>query len=154
MYLYAPAGTITLDIVSDAGELVFSQNDIFNFGSVYGEVCLEPNMCYTAVATGDVGDDLAWSDALFGVSTAFEDIAYEAWPVGEDAWAVQFSLDGTCGEMDSDWEAFFGCTDEEATNYSPDALLDDGSCIFSSFCELVEVEIVLDGGLMPDEVGL
>ena len=154
VYLYAPAGAITLDIVSDAGELVFSQNDIFNFGSVYGEVCLEPNMCYTAVATGDVGDDLAWSDALFGVSTAFEDIAYEAWPVGEDAWAVQFSLDGTCGEMDSDWEAFFGCTDEEATNYSPDALLDDGSCIFSSFCELVEVEFVLDGGLMPDEVGL
>ena len=40
-------------------------------------------------------------------------------------------------------------------NFNPIALVDDGSCIYDDLCDgLVDVLFVLDGGLMPDEVGL
>lgn len=153
VYLYTSVLGTSVDIVSDAGEVVFSDEDLFGFGGIYGEVCLEPGACYTAIIQGEMDSDPEWNDGLFGVTTTFEDLAYEIWPVGENLWAVQFGLDGTCANME--WTSYVGCTDELAINYNPEALIDDGSCIAASACDgMFEVEFVLNGGLDPDEVGL
>jgi hypothetical protein len=40
---------------------------------------------------------------------------------------VQFSIDGTCGDV-------FGCTNVLASNYNPLATIDDGSCLLISGC--------------------
>jgi hypothetical protein len=153
VYLYTSVLGTSVDIVSDADEIVFSDVDFFGFGGIYGEVCLEPGACYTAIIQGEMDSDPEWNDGLFGVTTTFEDLAYEIWPMGENLWAVQFGLDGTCADMD--WTSYVGCTDETAINYSPEALIDDGSCIVSSACDgLFEVEFVLNGGMAPEEVGL
>ena len=155
VYLYASASFTALNILSEQGELVFSQEDAFNFGGVYGEVCLEPNVCYTAIVSGDLNGELGWNDGAFGVSTNLEDIAYAEWPLDEGIWAVQFGLNGACAEGEFDWESYLGCTDPEASNYNPEALVNDGSCLFENLCDgMFEVEFVLDGGLMPDDVAL
>ena len=105
MYLYTSLPSTTLNIVSEAGDLVFSEQDVFNFGGVYGEVCIEPGVCYTAVVTGAWDGELEWNDGLFGVNTAFEDLAYAEWPTGEDTWVVQFSLGNICEEGDFDLDS-------------------------------------------------
>ena len=155
VYLYTSILSSTLDIVSDADELVFSGDDVFNFGGVYGEVCLEADVCYTAIITGDVDNNEEWNDGIFGVSTTFQDVAYE-WPIGEGVWAVQFSLNATCEEFD--WEQYGSDAPTlEASNYNlSDALVDDGSCVDGLVVRVVTTksEFVLNGGLDPDEVGL
>ncbi|MGB1122497.1 MAG: T9SS type A sorting domain-containing protein, partial [Flavobacteriales bacterium] len=154
VYLYTSVLSTTLDIVTDGGDVAFSGEDTFNFGGVYGEICLEENVCYTAIVTGDVDAGNTWNDGVFGVTTAFEDLTYTEWPVADSVWAVQFSLNGTCdGEFA--WEPYIGCTDENASNFNPDAIVDDGSCTYATLCEgNYEVEFILNGGLDPNEVGL
>ncbi len=155
VYLYSPIINSTLSIISENGELVFSGNDLFNFGGVYGEVCLEQNTCYTAIVSGVLESDSAWTDGVLGISTSSQDVVYTEWPVGENNWATSFSIDGSCAEDNWDWEQYLGCTDSEASNYNPDALVDDDSCLYGSLCnDLFEVEFVLYGGLNPEEVGL
>ena len=155
VYLYTSVLASTLDIVSDAGELVFSGQDDFNFGGIYGEVCLEADVCYTAIVTGQLDSTNTWNDGILGVSTAFANAVYTDWPEGESIWAAQFSLSNSCDEDDWDWEGYLGCTDEDASNYNPDALVDDGSCVDALLCGGdYEVEFVLNGGLDPEEVGL
>ena len=154
VYLYTGILATTVDIVSDAGEVVFSDQDFGNFGGIYGEVCLQDDACYTAIITGEVDSDDLWSDGVFGIHTTLVDLVYVEWPVGENVWAVQFSLNGTCDE-EFDWEPYIGCTDPEASNYNPDAIVDDGSCAYATLCGGdYEVEFILSGGLDPDEVGL
>ena len=152
-YVYGSLPNVALHIVSDAGELVYASQGEFDWGYAYGEFCLEADVCYTAVITSEWDEESEWYDGVFGVSTAFEDVAYALWPVDENVWAVPFSLNGDCEAMD--WEAYLGCTDELAINYDPEALIDDGTCIAAAACDgLIEVEFVLNGGQDPDEVGL
>ena len=153
VYLSTSLAAVNLDIVSENGDLVYSEQDAFNFGGLYGEICIEPNTCYTAVVTGDMSGGNGWNDGVFGVSTSFLDLVYSEWPGEGDSWVVQFSLDGACGEDTSD--DIYGCTDPEAMNFDPTALLDDGSCEYETLCPgMFEVTFVLDGGAMPDEVNL
>lgn len=153
VYLLTSVAEVNLDIVSDAGDLVYSEQDVFNFGGLYGEICIEPNMCYTAVVTGNMTGGNGWNDGLFSVSTGYLDLVYAEWPTDENTWVIQFSLDDSCGEDTSD--VIYGCTDPEALNYDPAALIDDGSCDYETLCPgMFEVTFVLDGGAMPDEVNL
>ena len=153
VYLSTSLSEVNLDIVSDAGDLVYSEQDAFNFGGVYGEICIEPNVCYTAVVTGDMIGGNGWNDGVFGVSTGYLDLVYAEWPADEDSWVIQFSLDGACGQDTTD--GIYGCTDPEALNFDPAALLDDGSCEYETLCPgMFEVTFVLDGGAMPDDVNL
>ena len=152
VYLYAVSETFGLDIVDDAGNVVYSQQDVPNYYGLYDEICLDASTCYTAILTGSGLDSLGWNEGSFGISTAFADVVYAEWPATEGTWELQFSLDGSCGEGIG---TLYGCTDPNALNFNPIALVDDGSCIYDDFCDgLVEVLFVLDGGLMPDEVGL
>ncbi len=152
VYLYAASETFGLDIVDDAGNVVYSQQDVPNYYGLYDEVCLDVSTCYTAILTGSGLDSLGWNEGTFGISTAFADVVYAEWPASEGTWELQFSLDGSCGEGIG---TLYGCTDPNALNFNPIALVDDGSCIYDDFCDgLVDVLFILDGGLMPDEVGL
>ena len=152
VYLYAVSETFGLDIVDDAGNVVYSQQDVPNYYGLYDEICLDASTCYTAILTGSGLDSLGWNEGSFGISTAFADVVYAEWPATEGTWELQFSLDGSCGEGIG---TLYGCTDPNALNFNPIALVDDGSCIYNDFCDsLVDVLFVLDGGLMPDEVGL
>ena len=155
VYLYTSILNSSLSIISEDGDVVFSGEDSFNFGGIYGEVCLEQNTCYHAIVAGDINNDIDWVDGFLGVSSASQDIEYAEWPIGEAIWSIQFSLNGMCDNTNLDWEMYVGCTDPQANNFNPDALIDDGTCAYASLCgDLYEVEFVLDGGLNPDEVGL
>ena len=152
VYLYAVSETFGLDIVDEAGNVVYTQQDVPNYYGLYDEICLEASMCYTAILTGSGLDSLGWNEGSFGISTAFADVVFAEWPTNEGTWELQFSLDGSCGEGVG---TIYGCTDPNALNFNPIALVDDGSCIYDDFCDgLVDVMFVLDGGLMPDEVAL
>lgn len=152
VYMYTSVADAALTIVSEAGEVVFVSQSEFGFGDIYGQVCLEAGVCYAAIVTGSLSD-ADWDDGVFGLSTLFEDIAYAEWPAGEDVWVIPFSIDGACSDIA--WDAYYGCTDPEANNYDPDAVVDDGSCLVASACGgMFEVEFVLDGGMFPEEVAL
>ena len=150
VYLSTSIAQVNLDIVSKPVTL-YSAQDAFNFGGVYGEICIEPNVCYTAVVTGDMGGGNGWNDGVFGVSTSFLDLVYAEWPGDGDSWVIQFSLDGACGEDTSD--GIYGCTDLKHELRSS-SLLDDGFASTKTSAHMFEVTFVLDGGAMPDEVNL
>lgn len=152
VYMYTSVADASLTIVSETGEVVFEGQNTFGFGDIFGQVCLQADECYAAIVTGTLSD-ADWDDGVFGLSTFFEDIAYAEWPSGEDAWVVPFSLGGACNDIA--WDGYLGCTDPEANNYDPEAVVDDGSCLVASACGgMFEVEFVLDGGLFPEEVAL
>ena len=44
VYLYTSSFQINLDIVTNDGDWVFGQEDEFNFGGVYGEMCLKKTL--------------------------------------------------------------------------------------------------------------
>jgi hypothetical protein len=46
-----------------------------------------------------------------------------------------------------------GCTDPEAINYNPLATADDGSCIYTSNCELNEVTVIINTEAWGSEIG-
>ena len=155
VYLYTSSFQINLDIVTNDGDWVFGQEDEFNFGGVYGEMCLEEDVCYTAIVTGDSLTGTEWTEGLFAVNTAFEEIVYEEWTQEGNTWVVQFSLNNDCEGNVPNPDDIYGCTDPEADNYDALAWVDDGSCMYDNLCDgLFEVLFVLDGGLMPEEVGL
>ena len=155
VYLYTSSFQINLDIVTNDGDWVFGQEDEFNFGGVYGEMCLEEDVCYTAIVTGDSLSGTEWTEGLFVVNTAFEEIVYEEWTQEGNTWVVQFSLNNDCEGDVPNPDDIYGCTDPEADNYDALAWIDDGSCMYDNLCDgLFEVLFVLDGGLMPEEVGL
>ena len=155
VYVSTSVDSLSLDIVSDNGDLIFSAQDGFNFGGLYGELCLEANTCYFAVVSGDMTGGGGWNDGVFGVSTGYLDLVYAEWPTDSDTWIIPFSLDNSCGDEPLDEESIYGCTDSEALNFDSSALIDDGSCEYGSLCPgMFEVTFVLDGGLMPDDVNL
>ena len=153
VYMFATASDFGLDIVTDSGDLVYSQEGWADTGDMFGQFCLEYNTCYTAVISGFNGDSLGWNEGFLSIGTNFAELVFAEWPIEQDTWELQFSVDGSCGE-DSSVDVY-GCTDPFATNYNPYALVDDGSCIYENLCEgLFEVLFVLDGGAMPDELTL
>lgn len=157
VYLYTSINNPTVNIISENGELVFSGDDLFNFGGVYGEICLEQNTCYTAFVSGILENDSTWNDGVLGINSSSQNIIYTEWPLGQNTWTTTFSNDGLCADTDLDWNQYIGCTDSTALNFQPEALVDNDSCIFinTSFCDdQFEVEFVLNGGENPDQIAL
>lgn len=171
---------VGLEITADDGSILFSQNGFGDFAIVYLDVCLQDSTCYTATLADLSGTGTGWNGGYFWVADGYQDLVHEELPYGEVSSTVEFSLDGTCGELPSNdifgctdpnaWNYnpwanvddgsclydngdIFGCTDPVATNYNPNATVDDGSCIFPSVCEgMSDVLLLLDGGTWPGEI--
>ena len=101
-----------LDIFSADGELMESLT--LNSGPEgMTEFCL-PEGCYTfGAGGGSYLHEISWE--------LFLDSALVASGTGGESGL--FSVNGDC-------DALYGCTDEQAFNYDPDALVDDGSCYY------------------------
>ncbi|MDA9864008.1 M43 family zinc metalloprotease [Flavobacteriales bacterium] len=101
-----------LDISTIGGELM--QSLTLNSGSEGAtEFCL-PDGCYTfGAGGGNYLAEISWQLFLDSVSVAS----------GTGGASGLFSVNSDCS-------AFFGCTDEQAFNYDPNALIDDGSCTY------------------------
>ena len=101
-----------LDISTTEGELM--QSLTLNSGSGgTTEFCL-PDGCYTFGAGG--------GNYLGEIS----------WELFSDSVSVASGAGGESGlfSVNSDCSPFYGCTDEQAFNHDPNALLDDGSCSY------------------------
>jgi len=101
-----------LEIVNSNGEL--QQSITLNNGSEgFAEFCLAEG-CYTySVGGGSYLNEISWDlylDAILLVSD-----------VGNNSGI--FSVNGDCDYL-------YGCTDELAFNYNPDAIVEDGSCTY------------------------
>ena len=119
VYLYAVSETFGLDIVDDAGNVVYSQQDVPNYYGLYDEICFGRQHMLHGHPDRQCLDSLGWNEGSFGISTAFADVVYAEWPATEGTWELQFSLDGSCGEGIG---TLYGCTDPNALNFNPIAL--------------------------------
>ena len=173
---------VGLEVLADDGSVLYSQSGFGDFAIVYIDVCLQDSTCYTATLTDLSGTGMGWNGGYFWVSDGYQDLVHEELPNGQVSGTVEFSLDGTCGDLPSNdiygctdpaawnfnpWATLddgsclydngevYGCTDPVATNYNPDATVDDGSCIFPSICDgMSDVLLILDGGTWPGEIAL
>jgi len=173
---------VGLEVVADDGSVLYSQSGFDDFDIVYIDVCLQDSTCYTATLTDLSGTGMGWNGGYFWVSDGYQDLVHEELSNGQVSGTVEFSLDGTCGDLPSndiygctdpaawnfnpwatiddgsclyDNDEVYGCTDPVATNYNPDATVDDGSCIFPSICDgMSDVLLILDGGTWPGEITL
>ena len=101
-----------LEIVNSNGEL--QQSITLNNGSEgFAEFCLAEG-CYTySVGGGSYLNEISWDlylDAMLVSS-------------GEGGDSGIFSINADCSSL-------YGCTDELAFNYNPDAIVEDGSCTY------------------------
>ena len=101
-----------LEIVSQNGDL--QQSITLNNGSEgFVEFCLAEG-CYTySVGGGSYLNEISWDLYLDAMVVAS----------GEGGDSGIFSVNADCSSM-------YGCTDELAFNYNPDAIVDDGSCTY------------------------
>ena len=173
---------VGLEVVADDGSVLYSQSGFGDFAIVFIDVCLQDSTCYTATLTDLSGTGSGWNGGYFWVSDGYQDLVHEELGNGENSAQVEFSIDGTCGDIPNydiwgcmdpaawnynpwaTWDdgscmydegEIAGCTDPVATNFDPFATIDDGSCVFPSICEnMTEVLLILNGGAWPDEVAL
>ncbi|MAQ69942.1 MAG: hypothetical protein CMD23_02465, partial [Flavobacteriales bacterium] len=125
-----------------SGGAPFDSNDYTEYG-----ICLAPG-CYQVLMTDTYGDgwngnELEIGDDLEFTIDGFNSEASALFEVGENG----------CGD-------YLGCMDTAATNYSENAIQDDGSCEYdcSSFTDdngipFESVEINVNGGSFQAEVG-
>ena len=102
-------------------------------------------------------DDCLCDDYITNAGYTFEagvlTVEFAELPAGTIYWPVMAEAGGF--EIDFDYtlnvfEEVYGCTDPEASNYNPDATVNDGSCEYD--CEFTLVDIVCDGGNWQSEV--
>ncbi len=138
---------VGFEITDDAGNVVFSQMGYDDFDIDYMDMCLDYGVCYTATLTNLTGP-FGWYSGYFWVNTmdGFQLITGTL-NDGQQTVTYQFSVDGTCGEI-------YGCTDPNASNYNPDATLDDASCFYAAPNDLCADAMPLSNGtILIDNTG-
>lgn len=124
---FAQGANVGLTITNnETGEVVYDQAGYNNYAIEYLDLCLEDG-CYTAVLTNLAGET-GWYNGYFYINSGGAQLVYATLGADATALTLQFSTDGSCGDV-------LGCTDPEAANYNPDATVDDGSCLPPCDCE-------------------
>ncbi len=118
---------VGLNITAEDGTVLFDQQGFGDMAIVYVDVCLDPEMCYTVTMTNLDGGygwygGYWWLDAQ-GIQIGGGELPYYATEATDSLGWFGACEDGTSG-----------CTDPAASNYNPEATIDDGSCIYPSPC--------------------
>ncbi len=118
---------VSLSLVDSNNVIVFSSPVLANVAIYNTDICLDPNMCYTAVMTNNAGNT-GWYNGYFWINVGGVQIIHESLDASLSIETDIFSVDGSCGN-----EVTYGCNDPFAVNYNADVDVNDGSCIYSVY---------------------
>lgn len=122
---FSNGGQVELQINDDQGNEVIYVSGLGNGQIYYTTLCLQPGVCYTAYMSNNAGP-FGWSNGYFWINANGVQIVTGQPAPTDQVATMQFSIDGTCGPI-------AGCTDPAATNYNPDASVNDGSCVYAIY---------------------
>lgn len=123
---FSQGANVALEITDAAGNIVYFGDQFSNFAIEYADLCLGDG-CYTATLTNTAGEG-GWYNGYFYINAGWNQIIYATLPNDLSQWSIDFSVDGSCGDIQ-------GCTDPASPNYNPAATVDDGSCLPSCECD-------------------
>ncbi len=121
---FSNGNQINLSILDSNGVSIFN-SPILNNGAIYNtNICLDSNMCYTAVMTNNAGLT-GWNNGYFWVTVGGNQVINQSLDATSTLEEVNFSMFGACNV-----EVIPGCTDAWAINYNSQATWNDNSCIY------------------------
>jgi hypothetical protein len=123
---FSNGNQVTLNILNSAGDTVWTSPSLGNVAIYNTNVCLQAGECYTAVMSNNAGLP-SWYNGYFWINNGQGEVIHTGLADNLVTQSVNFSIDGTCGEV-------FGCTNPIASNYNSAATTDDGSCILVYGC--------------------
>ena len=123
---FSNGGQVALSILNSAGDTVWSSPSLNNVAIYNTYLCLQTGECYTAVMSNNAGLP-SWYNGYFWINNGQGQVIHTGLGDNLVTASVNFSIDGTCGEI-------FGCTNPLASNYNSTATTDDGSCVLVYGC--------------------
>jgi len=117
---FSNGNQVTLNILNSAGDTIWTSPSLGNVAIYNTNVCLQAGECYTAVMSNNAGLP-SWYNGYFWINNGQGQVIHTGLADNLVTQSVNFSIDGTCGEV-------FGCTNPLASNYNPAATIDDASC--------------------------
>ncbi|MFN0031950.1 MAG: T9SS type A sorting domain-containing protein [Flavobacteriales bacterium] len=122
---FSNGSQVELVITDDEGNVVAEVAGLSNGQIYYETLCLMQGVCYTATMINNTGP-FGWYNGYFWINAGGVQIINASPDANAASQSIQFSIDGTCGPI-------AGCTDPNASNFNPDATLNDGSCIYPAY---------------------
>lgn len=119
---FANGQEVELVITDDAGNVVYTASNLGTNVIFTYELCLNAGVCYTATMINNAGP-YGWYNGYFWINAGGVQIINASPSPTAQSQSLPFSVNGMCS-------AVYGCMDPAATNYNPDAQLEDGSCIY------------------------
>lgn len=113
-------GETTWSVTDEAGSTVWSGGPYAATGTTYSETVCLPYECYTLTVNDSYGD---------GICCAYGTGSFELSSGGTVLASGGEFASTTSSNFCLDAPSVPGCTDPTATNYNPQATVDDGSCI-------------------------
>ncbi len=123
---FSNGGQVALSILNSAGDTVWTAPSLNNVAIYNANLCLQAGECYTAVMSNNAGLP-GWYNGYFWINNGQGQVIHTNLADNLVTQSVNFSIDGTCGEI-------FGCTNPLASNYDSTATADNGSCILTYGC--------------------
>jgi len=123
---FSNGGQVALSILNSAGDTVWTSPSLNNVAIYNTTLCLQAGECYTAVMSNNAGLP-SWYNGYFWINNGQGQVIHTGLADNLVTQSVNFSVDGTCGEI-------FGCTNPLASNYNVNATTDDGSCVLVYGC--------------------
>ena len=123
---FSNGGQVALSILNSAGDTIWTSPSLTNVAIYNTSLCLQAGECYTAVMSNNAGLP-SWYNGYFWINNGQGQVIHTGLGANLVTQSVNFSIDGTCGEI-------FGCTNPLASNYNVNATTDDGSCVLVYGC--------------------
>lgn len=122
---YQNGQNVGIEILDEDGEQFYYNEDFGDLQIEYFDLCLDPDMCYTVNMFNT--EETGWYNGYFWITVDGYQISTEELDDDLSYESVSFSINGDCGND------LYGCTDELALNYNPNATIDDGTCFYGVF---------------------
>ncbi len=124
---------VSWEITDENGAIILEGGDYQNNETYEDAICLADG-CYTLHMYDSFGDGWNGGQLLLQLDTNSPELfllpsgSYDSYTFGINSECV---------------EPVFGCTDQNAANYNPDATIDDGSCLIFDDCDANDVLLQL-----------